>query len=230
MTCRGTSNSTAPSSTTRSSSTTTHSTTTPSSSTRPSNSTTPSSSTKPASSTTSPSKTGAYGIVETSDSRNRTEAGVLEPIRVSYNPSLSFSQHALAIGQNMSACDLINYGFVKSGGGSNAYIRFVQEDGKFGLRINAWRKSKSDNDSAGILNGALSAMVYLSNNKSCGEALWSWVDTFNINNGHVDTSSYGFVDDAGGTANEWTATYSNGTKVTFKLDNSGMTLLFNPRV
>jgi len=196
-----------------------------------SNSTTPTS--KPATSTpskpTSSTDTrtrGLYGIVETDDGSNITEVGVLEPISHPYNASYSFDQHSNAINKNMSACDLINGGFAKSGSGSGAFARFIEEDGKFGLRISGWRKSKSDNDLAGIYNGVLSAMVYLGG-KDCGESLWAWFDAWSTSGGNVSTDNYGFKDDPGATASSGIVTFkSTGKKITMKYDSGTWTLLF----
>lgn len=170
------------------------------------------------------SKEGLYGIVELSSYSNKviTETGLLEPIRKSYSSSYSFDQNASNVNYNMNGCDLINGGFVISGDGTGAIANFIEKDGKFGIKINMWRKSKSDNSQAGVLNGVLSAMVYLSD-KTTGESLWAWLDAFSINKGHIDTKSYGFVDNSDGTI-----TYKGGNrKIKVIFNTSDITLLFN---
>ncbi|CAB1244178.1 exported protein of unknown function [Ruminococcaceae bacterium BL-6] len=169
-----------------------------------------------------PTKVGSYGIIEAKDSRVHTEVGVLFPLQTTYNSASTYTEHRDNINLNLVGCDIIGSGFVKSGDGSNAFVRFIPKNGKLALEISAWRKSKDDNSDAAILNGALSAMVYLARSKPAGEALWAWHDAFSINGGHVDTKSYGFIDNPDGTI-----TYKGtSNKIKIEFNPSDITFLF----
>lgn len=194
-------------------------------SSKPKTSTKPTSSSKTTPSSPKPStptKVGSYGIIEAKDSRVLTEVGVLYPLQTTYNSASTYAEHRDNIDLNLAGCEIIDDGFVKSGDGSGAFVRFIEKNGKFGLEISAWRKSKDDNSDAGILNGALSAMVYLARSKPAGEALWAWHDAFSINGGHVDTKNYGFIDNPDGTI-----TYKGtSNKIKIEFNPSDITFLF----
>ena len=171
-------------------------------------------------------KMGLYGIIEGNHAISFTKVGVLQPIRTTYSSDRTLDEHINAILDNETSCDIMDGGFSKGSTGAGAAERVIQDyhTGKFGLSISAWRKSKSDNTNAGILNGVLSAMVYFSGHDS-GEALFAWIDAANTGNS-ADSSNFGFKDVSFGSSGG-TIQYKDGTKIDLIYEGSTTKILFN---
>lgn len=166
------------------------------------------------------SEEGKFGIIEADDRRLGTDVGVLGPIKSSYK-NRSLEEHLVALQKNIRTCSIINGGLAMTGSGSNASIRIIgNNNGGYGLRIYGWRSSKSSGN-AGILNGALSAMVYFANSKDAGMSLWAWVDDTYVN-GSANTADYGFKD-----ASSNSIRYKgSGRLITIDVSDSYMDLIF----
>ena len=178
---------------------------------------------------------GLYGITEigTYDTYDMFHVGVLSPLKTPYDPSLSYEEQLQIInpsGMNGMENKITYSAAAASGYEYGAFV--VQKEGKYGLYIPRWREFKKEGPSPTVTfyNRVLNIFCYLANDKKTGEALWKWMDDWNINGGNVPINDYGFVDEPGNTENGGTVTYKrSGAKVDIQIEGSGISFYFTPK-
>ena len=174
-------------------------------------------------------KWGLFGIVDIGeyDALAITRSGVLEPVVVPYDRSRTFEEHADAFLSNTHVADFVDNSFQH--GDSQFYtpvVTYTEKDGKYGLIIRDWRRSKSESY-PWALNSVLSVFVYFLGHDA-GESLWAWYDDYRTSNKTTPPANYGFTD-SNPDGNTGTLTYKDGTQVDYDYQHGILTVLFHER-